>query len=210
MNAEFWNERWRSNQIAFHEGEANSLLREHFRELALFPGERVLVPLCGKTRDIHWLLSVGQKVVGIELVESAVEQLFAELSLEPSISQAGPLKLYQAENLHVFAGDVFELSSASVGPVDAIYDRAALVALPDDVRPKYAGHLVEISGGAPQLLITFEYDQSRMQGPPFSVDREMLEDYYSEAYEIREVASVDLAGGLRDLAEVKESLWLLR
>ena len=128
MNAEFWNQRWQSNQIAFHEGEVNSLLREHIRELALFPGERVLVPLCGKTRDIHWLLSQGQKVVGVELVTSAVEQLFAELSLEPRISQAGPLRLYQAENLDVYAGDVFELSTAVVGQVDAIYDRAALVA----------------------------------------------------------------------------------
>lgn len=92
-----------------------------------------------------WLLSNGYRVIGAELVESAIEQLFAELAITPTISFVGDIKHYNAPNIDIFVGDIFELSSKILGPVDAIYDRAALIALPDETRTRYAAHLMAIT-----------------------------------------------------------------
>ncbi|MEQ9363634.1 MAG: thiopurine S-methyltransferase, partial [Leptospirales bacterium] len=156
MKTEYWFQKWERNQIAFHEGEANSLLQAHFQRLALKAGARIFLPLCGKTRDIPWLLTKGHRVVGAELVEGAVERLFHELEIEPRVSEAGKLRRYQAANLDVFAGDIFELSGEVLGAVDAVYDRAALVALEPALRDRYAKHLIRITGAAPQLLIVYD------------------------------------------------------
>src|SRR6476620_6198989 len=110
----FWHERWEKNQIAFHEGKPNPLLVKHFTRLSLRKGARVFVPLCGKTRDISWLLSRGFRVVAAELSEIAVKQLFAEMRLEPRVRNLGAagLKHYSAKNVDVFVGDIFKVTSA--------------------------------------------------------------------------------------------------
>src|SRR5690349_18438288 len=128
MDAGFWHERWETNDIAFHKNEANPLLVRCFAALSLSKGSRVFVPLCGKTLDIHWLLSEGFRVAGAELSKVAIEQLFTELGVEPKVSRDGEVDHYSATNIDVFVGDIFQLSSEVLGPVDAVYDRAALVA----------------------------------------------------------------------------------
>ena len=209
MDAQFWHERWEKNQIAFHEGEANAYLVAHFDVLALPPGSRIFVPLCGKTRDIAWLLSQGQRVVGAELSRVAIEQLFAELGAKPEITGAGRMERYSAPKLEIFVGDIFDLSAAMLGAVDAVYDRAALVALPPGQRDRYAAHLREISDRAPQLLICFEYDQSVMQGPPFSVDSDEVARIHGPHYALTRIAGGDVSGGLRGRSPAQETLWHL-
>ena len=140
MHPEFWHDRWQTNKIAFHEKNGNPLLVKHLDVLALAPGARVFVPLCGKTLDIGRLLSQGFRVVGVELVESAIVQLFDELGITPQISRDGALTCYRADHLDIFVGDFFGLSETVLGPVDAVFDRAAYVALPADMRPRYAAH----------------------------------------------------------------------
>lgn len=210
MNPEFWQEKWQKKEIAFHQAAANPLLVRWFNQLALAPGANVFLPLCGKSLDIHWLLAQGYSVVGAELSEIAVQELFAELGLTPVVSSAGNLQLYQADKLQVFVGDIFQLSQHTLGPVAAIYDRAALVALPDAMRQRYAQHLIIISQSAPQLVICFEYDQTQLPGPPFSVDSAEMHKLYSKVYSLNCLEKIEVPGGLKRKCQATESGWLLR
>jgi thiopurine S-methyltransferase len=210
VNPEFWQEKWQKREIAFHQAAANPLLVSWFDQLALAPGASVFLPLCGKSLDIHWLLAQGYSVVGAELSEMAVQELFAELGLTLSVSSVGNLQLYRAEQLQVFVGDIFQLSQHILGPVAAIYDRAALVALPDEMRQRYAQHLITISQGAPQLVICFEYDQAQLSGPPFSVDSLEMHQLYSKVYNLNCLEIREVSGGLKRKCQATEIGWLLR
>ncbi len=209
MDARFWHLRWGGNDIAFHESEANPLLVKYFKELSLAKGSRIFLPLCGKTLDIPWLLSNGYRVAGAELSKIAIGQLFTELGVEPKISGVGEVDHYSAKNIDIFAGDIFHLSGKMLGLVDAIYDRAALVALPKEMRNQYTAHLTEITDKAPQLLICYEYDQSLMEGPPFSISNEEVNQHYRDSYDLTLTASTDVPGGLKGKCAAKENVWLL-
>lgn len=210
MEPDFWHQKWESNVIGFHKNEANPFLVSHFAALVLAEASRVFVPLCGKTLDIGWLLSRGYRVVGIELSEIAVKQLFEELALTPTISQSQSLILYRADNIDIFVGDIFRLNKEQLGAVDAVYDRAAYVALPFDMRQRYSQHLIDITNRALQLLITFEYDQSLQNGPPFAISNQEVNQHYQDAYDIHLLASEELEGGLKGQCAATENVWLLR
>jgi len=209
MDANFWHKRWEKNEIGFHQGDINALMVDNFQALSLRKKSRVFVPLCGKTLDIAWLLSQGYRVVGAELSKLAVEQLFAELGIEPNISTSGKLQHFKATNIDIFVGDIFDLSADTIGVIDAIYDRAALVALPSDLRGKYSLHMNKITNTAPQLLICFEYDQTAMQGPPFSIDKSEILRVYGAHYKLTPIARVVVDGGLKGICPAKEVAWLL-
>lgn len=213
MDLSFWQQCWETNRIAFHKSETNPFLVNYFGELALAKGGRVFVPLCGKTLDIAWLLSQGYRVAGAELIEIAIEQLFQELDVEPNISRLGTVSLYSAQDIDIFVGNIFDVSSqhlGAIGAIDAIYDRAALVALPEAMHKRYTAHLMEITCKAPQLLITFEYDQTLMAGPPFSISTEEVHQHYGDRYEVSLVTSTDVVGGLKGQCAAQENVWLLQ
>ncbi len=211
MDAQFWNMKWQKNQIGFHLAAVNPLLVKYFPVMGLKEGARVFVPLCGKTLDIHWFLQRGMNVVGVELSQIAVEQLFSEIGLTPQISNVAPnMQCFKAKNLNIFVGDIFTLSRALLGDVQAIYDRAALVALPPAMRAAYAEHLMDISGKAEQLLVTLEYDQSCIAGPPFSVPRQDIHRYYGAEYAINCLESTAVTGGLKGGVPATENVWVLK
>lgn len=210
MDTDYWHQKWEADDIGFHQAEGNPLLHAHFKELSLPVGSRVLVPLCGKTRDIAWLLSQGYRVAGAELSELAVQQLFAELGIKPAVVAKDGMKHYSATDLDIFVGDIFQLTRKMIGPVDAVFDRAALVALPEDMRIRYAGHVTDVTGQAPQLLVTFEYDQTQMAGPPFSISDTEIRNHYQGNYRISPLASVDVAGKLKGKCVANENVWLLK
>ncbi|MCB1167613.1 MAG: thiopurine S-methyltransferase [Leptospiraceae bacterium] len=209
MNPDYWKKRWNEGKIGFHQANANPLLVQHLDRLELESGSRVFVPLCGKTTDIAWLLAQGFQVVGIELSEIAVQDLFADLQLSPTIIETQGLLGYSAPKIEVFVGDIFHLDRGTLGTIDAVYDRAALVALPEDMRKRYCSHLSEITDGAPQLLITYEYDQKLFEGPPFSISQGLLEAYYSRVYNIDHFESKTVKGGIRANCPATENLWKL-
>lgn len=210
MEASFWHNKWEINQIGFHQESTNPLLIKHLPELALSKGDRVFIPLCGKTVDIAWLLSQGYQVAGAELSEIAIKQLFAELGVEPKISNAGPLLHYHADNIDMFVGDIFDLSADTLGPVNASFDRAALVALPEETRKRYTAHMIDITQNVPQLLICFEYDQSVMNGPPFSIVTAEVNQHYETQYDCRLLEAPNLEGGLKGRTKALEAIWLLK
>ncbi len=209
MEHDFWHDRWDTGRTAFHEGAPNALLVRHFDQVAPPATARVFLPLCGKTRDIAWLRDRGLRVAGAELSELAIRQLFEEIGQTPEIADVGRLKRYSAPGVDMFVGDIFDLTADLLGPIDLVYDRAALVALPHDMRPRYAAHLAAVTASAPQFLITFEYDQSQIDGPPFSVDAEDVRRCHGDAYAIAEIAAQDVPGGLKGVCPAVERVWRL-
>lgn len=209
MDSDFWLRRWENKETAWHESKPNPVLVTHVHQLALAKGRRMFLPLCGKTLDISWLLSRGYRVSGAELSQLAVEQLFMDLGVQPEIAPAGELEQWSATDLDMFVGDLFALSKKALGSVDAIYDRAALVALPTDVRSRYTAHLMALTNKAPQLLVCYEYDQRLMDGPPFSVTGDEIRRHYANTYDVRLLASTDVSGGLKGKCPATENVWLL-
>ncbi len=209
MDASFWHTLWTDGRIAFHEGQANLLLAEHLAGLGLAAGARVFVPLCGKTRDIAWLLEQGFEVVGVELSKLAVEQLFAEMDVVPDVRDVDGMHLFEAPGVRVFVGDIFALMPAQVGQMDLVYDRAALVAMPEEMREAYAAQVIELAQGRQQLVITFTYAQDQMAGPPFSIPEAALEDYFDGTYRRRLLDAVDVRGGLKGKVAATEKIWHL-
>ena len=167
------------------------------------------MPLCGKSLDIDWLLGQGCRVVAIELNEMAVIQLFESLGLKPEVKHTNSLKCYSGRNVDVIVGDFFSLTSEQTGTVDAIFDRASLVALPENMRIQYTQHIDDITGHAKQLLIVFEYDQSEMAGPPFSISFDEINRHYSDIYGVSLLGSIDLSGQLKGEFNAKEDSYLL-
>lgn len=210
MEAQFWLNRWAENQIGWHQQEYNPFLVKHFDKLKLAAGDRVLVPLCGKTKDIHWLLEAGYAVVGAELSADAVEQLFDELGLQPEKRAVGTLTCYAAGKLEVFVGDFFDLTAEQLGGIQGVYDRAALVALSPELRLRYSAHLTVLTGAAPQLVIVFEYDQSVLPGPPFAIPAPELGRHYEDRYHLVLLDQMALDEDLKGKVAATEVTWLLR
>lgn len=192
MEPAFWQERWQKNEIGFHLPCVHPLLEKYLSVLQLEEGATLFLPLCGRTLDIGYLRSLGYRVVGVELSELAVRGLFEQLGVTPDVRPWRGGQCWLADGVTIFHGDFFQLQAGDLGAVDAIYDRAALVALPPDMRARYAAHLLEITYVAPQLLISFEYDQSRMNGPPFSVPTEEIAGLYAEFYQLSECSREDV------------------
>ena len=207
MEADFWHELWDKNETGWHKEETNEFLLKHFEALQLPKKSRIFIPLCGKSVDIKWLVEQGYQVVGVELNEPAIKELFEYLQIEPTITKIGTLLRYSSNNIDIFVGDFFDLNVELLGRVDAIYDRGAIVALPSSMRQEYTKRLISITNKAPQLVITFDYDQALMEGPPFSVDRSLLNRYYIDAYTIRLLETIRIKNfGF----ELDEHIWLLK
>ncbi len=193
MNREFWLERWKNNEIGFHQQEFSLHLRNYWRQLALKPGSRVFVPLCGKSRDLLWLLAQGHGVLGVEISPIAVEDFFAENQLKPNVQSLGSFERYEVDGLAIFLGDFFELSAKDLQNVSSVYDRASLVALPPDMRGQYVRHLGRVvAPDAEILLVAMEYDQTEMTGPPFSVVEDEVRQLYAGRYRITRLFTADL------------------
>lgn len=192
MESGFWKEKWVKHELGFHLPFVHPILKRFLPLFDLPKRARVFLPLCGKTLDIGYLLSEGYRVTGVELSEIAVAELFQELGVEPEVSDWAGGQCWRHGDLTVFQGDFFALTPERVGAVDLVYDRAALVALPHGMRERYAARMPELSGGAPQLVITFEYDQAQMEGPPFSVPVANVEHLYAAAYELEELSRKDV------------------
>ncbi len=208
MNIEFWKDKWEKNIIGFHLSEVNPLLVKFYEKLCLNKNDRLFLPLCGKTKDISWLLSKGYNIVGVEFSQLAVKQLFDELEVEPKIIVLEDLIHYSAQGLDIYVGDFFKLTPIILGSVDAVYDRAALVALPKSMREQYASHLREITNEVPQLLVTFMYDENLLKGPPFSVSNDEVYEHYEKQYKIKLLDNLNKK--FKGKIDAKESVWLLK
>ena len=217
MNAEFWHSRWQEKRIGFNQSAVNPLLMSYFKQLNLPAGSRIFVPLCGKSIDMAWLAAQGYDVVGVELVETAVQEFFTEQNISPTVHQHADnsaIKYYQGQlsgqTITLWVADIFALSSEDIGSVNAVYDKAALIALPADMRVQYSAQMYQLSANAPQFIITLTYDQSKKAGPPFSISSEQIQQYYGDNYHISELASEPTSIGSAPELTVSEHVWLLK
>ena len=192
MDLDFWHERWQANLIGFHQDEINTHLQRYWPRLQLAADSRILVPLCGKSLDMLWLLEQGHPVVGVEVSQIAVESFFEENRLSPEIHEEHYGQRYVVERLELLCADFFSLAQADIGSVDAFYDRAALIALTAGQRPRYAAQLTQLLGhGTGGLLVTLEYHQSEMDGPPFSVSGEEARQLFNSAFTLEQLFQFD-------------------
>lgn len=212
MESEFWHQRWASNQIGFHQAEIQPLLRQHWPRLRAAPGQGVLVPLCGKTRDLWWLQEQGQRVVGAELSPVAVEAFFAEAAVKAATTPHGDLQRWDGQEITLYCGDFFALRPADVADCQLIYDRAALIALPPAMRRAYANHLHTLfPQGARMLLISMDYPQTEMAGPPFSVGEAEVRELYKsvELLQSADVLAANPQLAQRGVTRVSETAYLV-
>ncbi len=223
MQADFWHDKWQKRELGFHLAEVNKALLAHWPALAIAPGSTVLLPLCGKTLDLVWLRAQGYRVIGIELSEIALDELASTLQQQLGLKltkqplQHGPHSLlrYQADGVQLCCGDFFAVTAGLIGQVDAVYDRAALVALPPAMRADYCQHLRQLSQQAPQLLISFDYPQPQMGGPPFAVTEAEIIRHYGSHYQIklldeRELIDKEPRFRERGLASFRQQVYWLR
>jgi thiopurine S-methyltransferase len=180
-----WLQCWRDQNTDFHQAEVNPLLSRFWPGLNLPFGSRVFVPLCGKSLDMIWLAEQGHEVIGVELSPVAVSDFFRENDLQPVKRRMGGFTLWSHGNLSILCGDYFALGKADIGLFDTVYDRAALTALPENIRSLYVAQLSRLAPAAAKVfLLTVEdaaEDATLQQA--IGVDEEIAE-LYSERFEI--------------------------
>lgn len=193
MDAAFWLQRWQEGRIGFHRTEVMPLLSEHWPTLDLPKGSRVLVPLAGKSLDMIWLAAQGHRVLGVELSEMAVEQFFREHALSPSIMSLAHGRRYSVDGIDLICGDIFELDDSDLSDCVGVYDRAALIALPEAMRRRYVDEIyTRLPAGCRGLLITLEYPQAEKAGPPFSVDEQEVKHLFDAQWHVECVVRRDI------------------
>ena len=209
MEKDFWLERWALEQTGFHQNETNPYLQQYWQQMT----GQVFVPLCGKSLDMLWLSGQGASVLGVELSPIAVQAFFEENSLIANSASNGKFDRFDAEGIRILCGDFFDLTKDDLADVGAVYDRASMVALPPEMRERYVRHLVSILPPATKiLLITFDYPQAEMSGPPFAVSIDEVETLYREYAQVRLLAQVDTLAprvAERGLSRMQENILLL-
>ncbi|MBT8447025.1 MAG: thiopurine S-methyltransferase [Gammaproteobacteria bacterium] len=192
MEADFWLEKWASNEIGFHRDQPHPCLALCIAGARERGARRVFVPLCGKSLDMVALRDAGFDVVGVELSQQALRDFGDEQGLSLTERRDAGLNVFEAPGYTLYQGDFFALTAAQMAGVDAIYDRGALVALPPSMRTDYVQRLLELCPEAWSLTVTLEYDQREMDGPPFSVDSDLLQALYASSRVIEQLQCTDI------------------
>ncbi|MDH5480876.1 MAG: thiopurine S-methyltransferase [Nitrosomonas sp.] len=215
MKKSYWLDRWEREEIGFHQSEINPCLSKYWQQLQLANGCEVFVPLCGKSHDMIWLREQGHSVLGIEFSTIATHAFFSENNLVPDCITSDRFTQLKANDIRILCGDFFNLSKNDLANVNALYDRAALIALPPEMRERYVQQLLNILPAATQiLLITLEYPHSEMSGPPFSVPMDEVVALYQQQAKINLLAQQDILGQNprfqeRGLSRLQENIFLL-
>ena len=215
MRINFWIKAWGEGNIGFHQGDIHPALKKYWPGLEA--GNSVLVPLSGKSRDLLWLEKRGIDVIGVEFIESAVLDFFREnkLNWEETVQYGHPCYRVRGRNIWIFVADFIQFANDYDGqPIDSLYDRAALVALPEDMRPDYVAACEKLlTNSAQGLLVTMEYEPIAMEGPPFSVPNEEVARLWKGRLEL--VEQMDMLSSMRravksGVLRLDEYFWILR
>lgn len=188
VDNQHWLDRWEQNRIGFHEESVNRHLQKYLPRFGLPAGASIFMPLCGKAHDIRWIAEQGFEVIGIELSQIAIEAFFEENRLEYERFDTERFGVYRSGAISLLQGDFFDLDGADLGACSLVYDRAALIAMERPDRPRYYAHMMSIMPSvSSMLLITLDYDQSEMTGPPFAVPTAEVQKFYADSFDIREL-----------------------
>lgn len=170
MESDFWLKKWQDNEIRFHQAKYHSMLEKFGDKFS--PGT-ILVPLCGKSLDMLFLSSMGHSVIGVELSSIACRDFFVENGLSFTERIESDFIIFESEDITLWCGDFFRLPQEVWSTVTGVYDRAALIALPPQMREAYVAEMNNRSSSRLEiLLITIEYPEGSLKGPPFSVPKD--------------------------------------
>ncbi|MCW8853411.1 MAG: thiopurine S-methyltransferase [Gammaproteobacteria bacterium] len=215
MDVGFWKQRWKDRQTGFHLAAVNPYLISCWDFLSINQQATVFVPLCGKSLDIIWLASLGLNVIGVECSKIAIQAFFDENQLNYQQAKYNNFTAYTSDNIRLLQGDYFSLVSEVIQEVSVVYDRASLVAMPVDMRKRYVDKQNEILPESVKiLLVTLEYDQLLMNGPPFSVSQNEVMNLYQDRYNVKQLLSNNILDAeprfkQRGLDYLNESVYLL-
>ena len=215
MESSFWHERWQKGDIGFHRDTPHPSLEQHWHSLAVAAPAIVFVPLCGKSLDMAWLAGKGYRVRGVELSQIAIDDFFAGQDLTPATRSEGPFTVSKAGPFELWCGDLFALPSTALDDVDAIYDRASLIALPPPTQAAYAKWLSTTLGTAPILLISLAYNETEMNGPPFSIPEQQIRRLFADSFQLDVLSNKEVLDdnpGLRKrgLSAITETVYRVR
>jgi thiopurine S-methyltransferase len=193
LQPEFWHDRWRTGQLGFHQSAVDRNLRQYWPDLGFTIDSRVFVPLCGKSLDLLWLCQRGHSVTGVELSTVALESFCLEHGIPAKRRIGDDFDVYEVPKLQLFRGDFFALTPELLGPIHSVYDRAALISWASELRATYVKHITALTNpGTQTLLVTLEYPQEQMKGPPFSVGADEVDRLYARHHEIRALSRQDV------------------
>jgi|TARA_B110000977_G_scaffold165260_1_gene212327 thiopurine S-methyltransferase len=215
MQEKDWLIRWQKNQIGFHDAEVNSHLKKYISASDLKPGDTIFLPLCGKSADITWLAEQDFQVIGVELSAIAIESYFSEQGLSFDRVESGRFITRSSRNIHLLEGSFFDLRHQDLGDCSLVYDRASLIAFDEPTRTRYAQWMRSIIGNDTDiLLVTLDYNQSEMNGPPFAVSTHEIMRHFESAFQIdiiRQTEIVDESPRWRSkgLSSLVESVYQL-
>ncbi len=188
-----WESRWQEDRIGFHLKEVNPYLIRFSDQLLHQNPDKVFVPLCGKTLDLCWLTTKTKKVIGVELVSKAVQDFFAENNIDYLLQQDEILQKFSSKSIDIYLGDFFDLNPEQTSSFKAIYDRASIVAIEKPERREYVDHLISFLDPSGRiLLITLEYNQTQMEGPPYSVPIEEIESLFAPLCSLKLLESFEI------------------
>ena len=190
---ELWESRWQEDRIGFHLKEVNPYLIRFSDQLLDQNSDKVFVPLCGKTLDLCWLTTKTKKVIGVELISKAVLDFFAENNIDYLSQEDATLQKFSSKSIDIYLGDFFDLNPEQTSLFEAIYDRASIVAIEKTERSKYVDHLISFLNTKGRiLLITLEYNQNQMEGPPYSVPAEEIENLFAPFASLKLLETCDI------------------
>jgi len=214
MEHEFWHDRWHKGETGWHRSDVHPELIAQWPKLGLPAKSRVLVPLCGATLDMAWLASQGHEVIGVELSRLAIETFLERHRVRHVVMEEPGFRTYLGGRYQLWCGDLFAMPADTLAGVTAVYDRASLIAFPPEMRQRYARFLSQrLSPGTKGLLITFVYNQSEMNGPPFSVPEDEVRRLLGAHFDIEKVETRDAIDTLmrkRGLSALAEQSYLLQ
>jgi len=215
METDFWKERWEKGEIGFHQNEFSPYLDKHWNKLSIAAGSRVFVPMAGKSSDMNWFVQQGYSVTGVELSNLAVDAFFSENKLQHRVEECHRFLTYKSDHIDLHCGDFFQLTEDDISDISAVYDRASLIALPPSMRKQYTEHLMRILPKQVRIfLVTMEYAQEEMGGPPFSVSQQEVESLYQIEFDITLLETTDILDQNqrfreRGLSALKENVYSL-
>lgn len=216
MEPSFWEARWRKNHIGFHLTDVNPLLIAYLHRLNLQQGDTIFVPMCGKSLDMIYLYEQGFRVIGVELSEIAVRAFFTENNLGYTKSNFGRFLKFESEGITILCGDIFHLRNNHIASAVASFDRAALFAFPPEMRHRYVHHFNHIFPASFKiLLVTLEYPQHEISGPPFSVEESEIRQLFSnwnsiELLHSANILSENLRLQERGITSLQEKVFLIQ
>lgn len=210
---QYWLGRWQRGETGWHQSEVEPGLTANFAHLA---PTRIFVPLCGKSLDLIWLASRGHEVMGVELSEQAVREFFKENQIACHESVRGNFKLFHGGGITILNGDFFELTPQDLGDIGAVYDRAALIALPPELRRSYAAKMIQLLDACAHpdtfelLQIVLERTPHDPKGPPYSISTSELEVLYGKSFQIQSISREFLPSNSTETSRTEECIYLMK